>query len=128
MRTKFEMEFPLNTSVDKLYEYISKDYRLAQWFAKKVTAQENDQIFRWEWEDITVHSQLEQKIKNKFVRFRIIENKHHNEYFELKIEKNQITDDVALIITDFADKNEVEDFKLLWKAQAKDLALLIENE
>ena len=65
IRTKFEMEFPFETTISKLYEYISTDYGLAKWFAKKVEAQEDEDIFRWEWDDIIVHTTLIKKVKNK---------------------------------------------------------------
>ena len=128
IRTKFEMEFPFETTISKLYEYISTDYGLAKWFAKKVEAQEDEDIFRWEWDDIIVHTTLIKKVKNKSMRFRIIENENEEEYFELLIDKNAITDDIALVITDFANADEVDDYKLLWTLQAKELGYLLGDE
>ena len=128
IRTKFEMEFPFETTISKLYEYISTDYGLAKWFANKVEVQENEDIFRWEWDDIIVHTTLIKKVKNKSMRFRIIENENEEEYFELLIDKNAITDDIALVITDFANADEVDDYKLLWTVQAKELGYLLGDE
>lgn len=128
IRTKFEMEFLFETTISKLYEYISTDYGLAKWFANKVEVQENENIFRWEWDDIIVHTTLIKKVKNKSMRFRIIENENEEEYFELLIDKNAITDDIALVITDFANADEVDDYKLLWTGQAKELSYLLEDE
>ena len=43
-------------------------------------------------------------------------------YFELRIQFDEITKDVSLIVTDFADdEEEVEESKLLWTNQISDL-------
>ena len=43
-------------------------------------------------------------------------------YFELRIQFDEITKDVSLIVTDFADdEEEVEESKLLWTNQIADL-------
>jgi len=42
-------------------------------------------------------------------------------YFELRIQFDEITKDVSLIVTDFAEDDEVEESKMLWTNQVKDL-------
>jgi len=39
----------------------------------------------------------------------------------MKIIVDEITKDVSLFITDFADEDEVEESKMLWKNQVSDL-------
>ena len=45
-----------------------------------------------------------------------------NTYFELRIEVDEITQDISLIITDFAeDQEDEEETKLLWNKQIEKL-------
>ena len=57
--------------------------------------------------------------KDEFVKFKWLEAEENNEntYFELRIKIDEMTGDRAIIITDFAEDDEVEDAKELWIAQ-----------
>ena len=63
-----------------------------------------------------------EKVKFKWVD----DNKKDTEYyFELRILEDEITKDVSLMITDFAEKDEVEESKLIWENQVSDLKHVI---
>ena len=53
-----------------------------------------------------------------------IEDKESN-YFEFRINIDEITDDLALIINDFAEAEEKEDSIYLWDSQIADLKRLL---
>ena len=42
-------------------------------------------------------------------------------YFEFRIQVDEITKDVSLMVTDFAEEDEVEESKMLWKNQIDEL-------
>ena len=42
-------------------------------------------------------------------------------YFEIRIQVDGITKDVSLMVTDFAEDDEVEESKMLWDNQISDL-------
>ena len=42
-------------------------------------------------------------------------------YFEFKIEVDEITKDVSLIVSDFSEEDELEESKLLWENLVSDL-------
>jgi hypothetical protein len=46
-------------------------------------------------------------------------------YFELAIKVDELTKDVALIITDFAENDEINEAKQLWLNQINDLKKVI---
>ncbi len=46
-------------------------------------------------------------------------------YFELRIQVDEITKDVSLMVTDFAEEDEVEEGKMFWENQISELKQVI---
>ena len=44
-----------------------------------------------------------------------------NEYFEFRISQDELTNDVSLIVIDFAEEDELEETHGLWNTQISDL-------
>ena len=65
---------------------------------------------------------MSKKINEK-IRFQWItgEDDEEDYFFEFKIQMDEITKDVSLIITDFSDEDELEEAKLLWDSLVSDL-------
>ena len=42
-------------------------------------------------------------------------------YFEMRIQVDEITKDVSLIVSDFADEDELEESKMFWENQISNL-------
>ena len=63
------------------------------------------------------------KKNNDKVRFQWQNNEedHENYYFEFKIQVDEITKDVSLIISDFSDEDEIVESKMLWDNLISDL-------
>ena len=125
MKTKFEIEFPVNASPQLLFQYISSPSGLSEWFADNVNSR--GEIYTFIWDDSEEKAKLANKKSDEKVRFRWIDedgNESEN-YFELKIVRDEITKDVVLVVTDFADDDEIEDQKLLWESQINDLKTIL---
>lgn len=119
-RTKFEIEYQLKTaSINILWNSIGNPLGLAEWFADVVTVKENEFIFTWDKNDQTAY--LIEFKQNVSIRFQWEEDKDSEYYFELKIVTLDITGDLALIITDFAESNDKADLILLWDKQIETL-------
>ena len=60
---------------------------------------------------------------NEKIRFQWIteEDDEEDYFFEFKIQMDEITKDVSLIITDFSEEDELEEAKLLWDSLVSDL-------
>lgn len=116
---KFELEFLVRSSVKLLYEFLSTPSGLSEWFADDVNFR-ND-IYSFIWDKAEQKAKLVKAIENKSVRFQWIdENKEI--YFEFRIEVDDLTGDVALIITDFAEDDLSKDTAvLLWNSQIDSL-------
>ena len=119
-RIKFEMEFPIKVSQKLLFQYISTPSGLSEWFADNVNSR--GEIFIFIWNDSEESAKLIRKINNERIQFQWLDDEETDYYFELRIQFDEITKDVSLIVTDFAeDEDEVEESKLLWTNQISDL-------
>ena len=119
-RIKFEMEFPIKVSQKLLFQYISTPSGLSEWFADNVNSR--GEIFIFIWDDSEESAKLIRKINNEKIQFQWLDDDETDYYFELRIQFDEITKDVSLIVTDFAeDEDEVEESKLLWTNQISDL-------
>ena len=119
-RIKFEMEFPIKVSQKLLFQYISTPSGLSEWFADNVNSR--GEIFIFIWNDSEESAKLIKKINNEKIQFQWLDDDETDYYFELRIQFDEITKDVSLIVTDFAeDEEEVEESKLLWTNQISDL-------
>ncbi len=112
---KFELEYILNTTVKVLYPRLSTPSGLADWFADNVDL--NGDVFTFHWEGSEQSAKVLFKRRDKAIRFRWLEDEGQDVYFEFKIRLDELTNEVALIITDFAEEDEVEDAKELWNEQ-----------
>ena len=119
-RIKFEMEFPIKVSQKLLFQFISTPSGLSEWFADNVNSR--GEIFIFIWNDSEESAKLIRKINNEKIQFQWLDDEETDYYFELRIQFDEITKDVSLIVTDYAeDEDEVEESKLLWTNQISDL-------
>lgn len=118
VKTKYELEYTLNTSPRVLFERLSTPSGLAEWFADDVNMVDN--IYTFEWEGSEQKAELLQRKDLKFARFRWLDD-DENEYFEFKIRQDELTGDVALLIVDFVMEDEKSDAVDLWDSQVSEL-------
>ena len=113
-RIKFEMEFPIKVSQKLLFQYISTPSGLSEWFADNVNSRGENFLFIWD--DTEEKAKLIQTKSNERVRFQWDngETNASDYYFEFKIEVDEITKDVSLVVSDYADEDELDESKLLW--------------
>ena len=118
-----ELEFVLNTSVKVLYNRLRTTTGLNEWYADKVT--ENDNIFTFEWEGVEESAELVAWKDLSMVRFHWLESEDDDSYFEFRIEEHELTNDVALIVTDFVIDDEEDEAIELWNTQIANLKRVI---
>jgi uncharacterized protein YndB with AHSA1/START domain len=125
LKSRYELEFPINSSPQLLYQYISTPSGLSEWFADNVNSR--GEYFTFIWDDSEEHARLSSKKTGEKIKFRWIDdNKKDTDYFfELRILEDEITKDVSLMIIDFAYENELDEAKLLWENQISDLKHVI---
>jgi len=117
----YTLEYMINSSPDILFEFISTASGLEKWFAEKVSVKENNFHFVWD-KDETKDAELIALKEREFARFRWLDQTDNKKFFEFRIQIDDLTSEVALIVSDFADTPEDhEDARLLWNAQIQDL-------
>lgn len=123
-KNKYSLEFEIKSSPKILYNYLSNASGLEEWFADKVTMREGDFIFHWDGTE--QRAKVVSKKENQLIRFKwLTEDKKDETYFQFEIQQDELTSDVALIITDFADDDEKEANELLWNSQVHNLMHII---
>jgi len=120
---KFNIEFVIRSSPKLLYSYLSTPSGLAEWFADNVNARTDKFSFIWDGAEEIAY--LLTKKQDRLVRFRW-EEKDDDTYWEMKIQVDELTKDLSLIVTDFADDDdEVEESKMFWENQIGELKHVI---
>lgn len=116
MRSRYEIEYTLNTPVRVLYDRLSTAEGLAEWFADNVTV--DGDIFTFHWNKSEARARLAYARENRAVRFDWIDiADRETNFFEFRIIVHELTNDTALIITDHAEESELDDARNLWDTQ-----------
>ncbi|MCF8714661.1 SRPBCC domain-containing protein [Joostella atrarenae] len=121
-KVKYELEFPIQSSPQLLYQYIATPSGLGEWFADNVNSR--GELFTFIWDGAEEQAKLIRKKSGELVKFKWLES-DENTFFEIKIVVDEITKDVSLMITDFADDDEVDEGKMLWENQISSLKQVI---
>ena len=121
-KQKINIEYPLATkSPAIIWEQISSAHGLERWFADHVN-EEEEGILKFTWGEPWTEQDIRQAHVIESVKFDHIrlkwdyEDDDEESYFEMRIEKSDLTHNLNLLITDFADDDDVEGLKILWES------------
>ncbi len=117
-KIKFDIEFPIHSSPAFLYQYLSTPDGLAEWFADNVNSRSD--LFTFIWDDSEEEAKRVSYKTNERIRYKWLAE-DDDTFFEFRIEVDAITKDVSLIVTAFADDDEVEESKMFWENQISEL-------
>ncbi|MBT3418019.1 MAG: SRPBCC domain-containing protein [Flavobacteriales bacterium] len=117
---KYTIEYPIKTSISILYRRLSTPSGLEEWFADSVNIKDGILIFSWEGSD--QDAKVLKKKNDEFIQYQWLDDEDTERYFEFAIQVDEMTKDISLIITDFAeDEEEKEEGLLLWNTQIDNL-------
>ncbi len=125
MIEKFELEYTINSSPKVLFPRLSTPAGLSEWFADDVNLKGN--VFTFLWEGAEQKAEMVARKENKYIKFKWLDNEEDNDktYFEFRINVDDLTGDVALVITDFIEQDEKDDAIDLWDSQIAELKRVI---
>ena len=119
-KIKFDLEFPIHSSPAFLYQYLSTPDGLSEWFADNVNSRSD--IFTFIWDDSEEEAKRIGYKTNEKIRYKWLNDEDsEGTYFEFRIEVDALTNDVSLMVTDFADEDDVEESKMFWENQIAEL-------
>ena len=119
IKKSFSIEYDFHASPQLLFQYLSTPSGLSEWFADNVNLSDKNYTFFWDGDE--QEAELLSKKNNQSIKFRWLDEPSDT-FFELKIIVDDITQDISLIVTDFAeDEEDEEEAKLLWEKQIEKL-------
>ena len=118
-KIKFEIEFPIHASPHMLYQYFGTPSGLSEWFADNVNSR--GEMYTFIWDGSEEKAKVLQERPDEKIKFKWLEDEDPKSYFEFRLEIDAITKDVSLIVTDFADEDEIEESKMFWENQIDEL-------
>lgn len=120
-KKKIHLEYIINCSPKVLFNRLCTASGLTEWFAEDVRV--DGKKFTFIWKGMEEEAKMTLYKDNKQVRFNWSEE--DDDYFEFRIIQDELTGDVALIVTDFAEEDELEEITGLWNTQISDLKHLV---
>ena len=112
---KYELEYIVHTSTPILFEFLTTPSGLSEWFCDDVNIRDN--VYSFEWDNNAQKAHLIKYVEESVVRYQWTD-KNDNSYFEFRIERDDLTNDISLIVVDFADTPEDRHSStLLWNSQ-----------
>jgi len=120
-KIKFHLEYEIKSSPKILFAFLHEPNALAQWFADDVNFK--DGIYEFSWDDELHVAKLVTLRENKLVKYKWIDDEPY--HFEMEIVQDELTNDVALAITDFSWEETLDDRKLTWYNQIEYLQSVI---
>lgn len=121
MKKKLELEYTINTSPKLLFPRLSNPGGLSEWFADNVTLEGN--VYCFVWSGIVQKARQTYLRENNVVRYEWLDD--DNTFFEFRLKTDELTGELALIITDYADDDEKNDVVDLWDNQISRLKHII---
>ena len=117
-REKLTVEYELATrSPSIIWGMISTDAGLQKWMADEV--HENGGVMTFTWGDAwrqhdTRTAKIVEREKNSHIKMKWDYIDDDNAYWEMRIEKSEITGLLHLVITDYAEVGDTEYLRSLW--------------
>ena len=103
-RKEYKVEFPVRAKPELVYNYLVDPSGLASWFADDVTV--NGENYEFYWEGSSEKAKLVQRKPNKLVKYKWME-RQQEEFLTFEIEKDDLTEDTSIIISDYDEEEEM---------------------
>lgn len=118
-KEKIHLEYLLKAgSGNIVWSLISTPSGLESWFADKVTVKEKTYTFHWGKTEKRT-AEITTLRTNSHIRFHWVDDENPKTYVELRMSNNELTEDLILEITDWAEPDEIDDLKDLWESDVE---------
>jgi len=115
-KEKFHIEFLMgNASQNSLWRMISQIDGLSEWFADEVSMDESETIYTFTWGKSYNQAVILGQKPQSYIRYRWIDEEEEDCYFEFNLRKLDLSGDMTLEVTDFAEPDDKGDAISLWE-------------
>ena len=100
-----------------IWKLISTPSGLSRWIAEQVTQEGNSLVFTWGKPGQVYETRWARILdveKNAAIRFLWEDEDDPEAYTEIAMVKLDVTDEIALCITDFSDPDDIESMTYMW--------------
>ena len=111
-KVRIDLEYIIKTSPTILFNCLSTPSGLSEWFADDVNIKNARYTFFWDGSEETAI--LKNVRKSESVKFQWEDDEDEDYFFEMTIRIDDLTKDVALLVTDFAEEGEEDELQLMW--------------
>ena len=122
---KFSLVFPVNISPKVLFKLISTLEGLSRWYADRVIIRNGTFVF--EWEGSVQTATLVESKENEYVRFCWADDFHKGHEMEFRISHEPVSGETALVISDYAEVDDLKVSQLWWTNQIDRLKRIFHN-
>lgn len=122
LKEKFHIEFVMgNATQASLWRMISQIDGLSEWFADEVTMNDEENIYTFRWGKSDNQAGIISVKPQQSIRYRWLDEDDENIYFEFQLHKLELSNEIALQVTDFAESDEKGDAIALWETQIEEM-------
>ena len=111
-KVRIDLEYIIKTSPTILFNCLSTPSGLSEWFADDVNIKNDRYTFFWDGSEETAI--LKNVRKSESVKYQWEDDEDEDYFFEMTIRIDDLTKDVALLVTDFAEEGEEDEIQLMW--------------
>ena len=117
-KKRLNLEYPLKgRKPDLLWQLMSTDHGLERWLADKVTEENGVLSLTWgePWgEHHTLHANILERERNSHIKLQWVDEDEQDAYWEMRIGRSELTEDLCLCVVDYAVEEDIEDLHGLW--------------
>jgi len=117
-KQKLTLEYPLQArSANIIWDMVATAAGLQKWMANEVVETADD-LLEFTWGEAygardTRVARIMKAVKPSFIRLHW-EEEEDDAYWEMRLEKSDITGYYHLVVTDFAEPDEMDGLRVLW--------------
>ena len=110
-----------NATQSSLWRMISQIDGLSEWFAEEVEMDDTESIYTFKWGKSSSQAYIVTNKPQSIIRYRWADEEDESIYFEFRLRKLDLSGDMTLEVTDFAEPDEKSDSITLWEAQIDEM-------
>ena len=108
-----------------LFPYISTASGLSQWFADDVNINNEDKVYTIIWDGEENKARMVSNRSNHHIKFEFIDDEDDDpNWLEIRLDVNELTQELFLRVTDYSDMDEDEAHEL-WEGLIHDLKEIV---